>query len=86
MHYKGYGKHTLEELEQIIDELQNDKIELEFEHKKTSSMNNELSQLVRDIYFAAKNFDEGSKLTAINLANNISKNIEMFSRQYGFRL
>ena len=86
MHFKGIGKHTLEELEQIIDELQNNKIDLEFEHKKISSMNNELSQLVRDIYFAAKDFDKESKLTAIDLANNVRKNIEMFSRHYGFRL
>lgn len=86
MHYKGYGKHTQEELELIIDELQNEKTDLEFTYKKDHAMLNELTQLIKDIYYAAKDFENDKELKAEDIARNISKNIEMFSRQYGFKL
>jgi hypothetical protein len=49
-------------------------------------MNNELSQFLRDIYFAASELENDTKLTGSEVAKNIKRNIEDFSRQYGFSL
>jgi DNA repair ATPase RecN len=86
MHYKGTGKHSVEELEEIIDEIRTKLIDLEFDHEHIKSMNNELSQFLRDIYFAASELENDTKLTGSEVAKNIKRNIEDFSRQYGFSL
>jgi DNA repair ATPase RecN len=86
MHYKGTGKHSVEELEEIIDEIRTKLIDLEFDQEQIKSMNNELSQFLRDIYFAASELENDSKLTGSEVAKNIKRNIEDFSKQYGFPL
>lgn len=86
MHYKGTGKHSVEELEEIIDEIQTKLINLEFDHKRIQLMNNELSQFVRDIYDAASELEDDTKLTGSEVAKNIKKNIQEFSRQYGYSI
>jgi DNA repair ATPase RecN len=84
MHYKGTGKHSVEELEEIIDEIRTKLIDLEFDHERIKSMHNELSQFIRDMYYAASELEKETKLTGSEVAKNIKKNIEEFSRQYGF--
>lgn len=50
MKFKGPGKHNKEELEQIIDEMLNEKAETETKNKEDKDLLNHMSSLVKDIY------------------------------------
>lgn len=82
--YQGKGKHKLEELEEIIEELQSKLIDLDFSIKKNNPLINELTELVRDIYNSC--FEINKDLDAKNLIKNIKQYLENFSENYNFKL
>ena len=87
MNFKGTGKHTIEELEEIIDDLFEEKRENDFDRKNEQLLLNELSELARDIYHSCKSLDDGQDTEVLKtFKNNLATYIEGFARDNRFQL
>jgi hypothetical protein len=86
--YKGRGKHSVEELEDYINQLLDEKSEQELLNNK-EPMYNELSQLVKEIYKSCKDFIEKPDETIqepISIVRFVKIHLEEFSKNYKFNL
>lgn len=81
-------KYSAEEFESIIEKFESKIIDLEEDLKRSKSMENELSNLVREIYYSAKEVEKDidNKLNKEIILKNLIKHIQDFVENYKFRL
>lgn len=85
--YKGAGKHTIEELEEIVEDLKTSLIDLCFE--SNWSKEKELKELVSEILHSAKNVNKDFPeltLTPEIILTNIVNYIERFQKDHNINL
>jgi len=85
MKYKGSNKHSIEELEEIkedlLDNLNEQRIDAEYDNKLLSN----LSELVRDIYFdCSRKFED--EITATLIFESLKTNLAQFAKDNNFNL
>lgn len=88
MKYRGKGFHTLEELEEVIDDLLEEKYENRQNDENNKILLGKLSELIKEFYisFKEESKSKDSKLTKENIIKNLIKYIENFSRDNNFEL
>ena len=86
--YRGKNKHTIEELDEIIEQFQDEIISLKSNLRRERNDANELRDLVREIYHSAKDLqnDKENKLEKEEILINIIKYFKEFSKNYNFDL
>jgi len=88
MTYRGKNYHTIEELEESIDELLEEKYLRKQDDENNKILLDKLSELIKEIYnsFKVELEDKDSDLSKERIIKNLIKYIENFSRDNNFRL
>lgn len=92
MKYKGSGKHSIEELEQIIDEMIEAKTDAQYETDSNKLMLSKTAEIIREIYEECVDLEnhayefEEKKITGEKIVNNVRKYLERFSKDNKFKL
>ena len=85
MKYKGIGKHSTEELEQIIDEIKDELAEKRIDEQYNSTLFSNLQDLVRELYFSC-DVKPDKEDEAIDICKNLKRALEEFSVDNNFSL
>lgn len=88
-HYKGKGRHDISELEEIVEQLLEEKYDRRVDEDKIKIEHDNLAGLVREIHVSCKTAGDYETLKEVDtevIIKRIKEYIEDFARDNKFRL